>query len=194
MNRRTHTLIIVFILSLIGASVFAEDIDKSKAIKVKAGILYHIAKMITWPEGSFVDDAPLSILFLGKDYDEMGSYFESQVRSRSLTVKNRNISVKQLAQTELDDVVAKALKRTHILYIMSSYKGSIVELLRAIGKKPVLVIGDSSRFPIAGAMIGLDVEKKNISISVNLGAIMNANLKISAQLLQHAKIVKGKNE
>jgi hypothetical protein len=153
-----------------------------------------MTKMITWPEGSFVDDEPLSILFLGKDYDGMGSYFESQVRSRSLAVKNRNISVKQLTQTDLDDVVAKGLRRVHILYIMSSYKGPIFELFRAIGEKPVLVVGDSSRFPIAGAMVGLDVEEKNVSISVNLNAIKKANLKISARLLQHAKIVTGKIE
>ena len=150
--------------------------------------------MISWPKESFVDDEPLTILFLGKDFYNMGSYFKSQVQSRSLTVQGRNISVKQLTQIKLDDVIEKVLKRTHILYIMSSYKGSIAELLRAIGKKPVLVIGDSSRFPILGAMIGLDVSNKNISISVNLSAIKNANLEVSAQLLQHAKIVKGKNE
>ena len=194
MSRKIHILLVIIILFFIRGGVFAETIDKSKVNKVKVGLLYNMAKMITWPEGSFIDDEPVSILFLGKDYNEIGNYFASQVRSRSLTVNGRNISVKQLSQTKLDDVVRNDVKKCHILYIMSSYRDPIMELLRAIGKRPVLVVGDSSRLPLEGGMIGLGIEKKRVSISVNLDAVKNADLKISVQLLQHAKIVKSKNE
>jgi hypothetical protein len=149
-----------------------------------------MAKMITWPENSFKNSEPISILFLGKDYNDIGSYFEKQVRNRSLTVKGRKILVKQLTRKGLDDVVRKELKQCHILFIMSSYKGPVMELLHAIGNRPVLVVGETSSFPKEGGMIGLSIEKKRVGISVNLDAVKNKNLKISAQFLQHAKIVK----
>lgn len=190
MVERNYILITVMLLSLIGWNAYGGDIDKSKVNKVKAGLLYNMTKMITWPENSFIDDEPISILFLGKDYNEIGSYFESQVRSRSLTLKGRKILVKQLAKAELNDVVRKEVKKCHILFIISSYKGSILKLLHAIGKKPVLLVGESSSFLLEGGMVGLSIEKKHVGISVNLDAVNNSDLKISAQLLQHAKIVK----
>jgi len=190
MVKKNYILIIAIVLSLIGLNAYAGDIDKSKANKIKAGLLYNMAKMTTWPESSFINGEPISILFLGKDYNEIGSYFESQIRSRSLTVKGRKLAVKEIARTELDDVVREELKQCHILFIMSSYKGSIMELLLAIGDRPVLVVGESSSFPKEGGMIGLSIEKKRIGISVNLDAVKKNDLSISAQLLQHAKIVK----
>jgi YfiR/HmsC-like len=190
MVKKNYILIIAIVLSLIGLNAYAGDIDKSKANKIKAGLLYNMAKMTTWPESSFINGEPISILFLGKDYNEIGSYFESQIRSRSLTVKGRKLTVKEIARTELDDVVREELKQCHMLFIMSSYKGSIMELLLAIGDRPVLVVGESSSFPKEGGMIGLSIEKKHVGISVNLDAVEKNDLSISAQLLQHAKIVK----
>jgi len=55
-------------LSFIRGGVFAGTIDKSKANKIKAGLLYNMTKMVTWPESSFKNNEPISILFLGKDY------------------------------------------------------------------------------------------------------------------------------
>jgi len=133
MGKKNYILIIVMLLSLIGWNAYAEDIDKFKANKVKAGLLYNMAKMITWPESSFINDEPIVILFLGKDHNEIGNYFKSQVQARSLTVQGRKLAVKQLTRTELDNVVRKEVKQCHILFIMLSYKGPIMKLLYSIG-------------------------------------------------------------
>lgn len=194
MNRREKILTILFILPFLAASALGQVFDESKATKIKAALLYHMTKTVAWPDASAMADEPLAILFLGKDYNEMGKYFESQIRARSIAGKSRRISVKRLTQTEFDDVLAEELRRIHMLYIMSSYNGSIAELVRAIGKRPVLVVGDSARYALEGGMIGLDIKEKHVSISINLDAVKNANLEISAQLLQHAIIVKGKND
>lgn len=191
MHKKNYILIIVILLSFTGWNAYAGDIDKSKAIKIKAGLLYNTIKMTTWPESSFINSEPITILFLGKDHNKLGSYFESQVRSRSLTAKGRKLAVKQLTRTELDDVVREELKQCHILFIMSSYKGPVMELLLAIGNRPVLLVGESSSFPKEGGMISFSIEKKHVSISVNLDAIKKTDLKISAQFLQHATIVNG---
>ena len=188
--KKNNCILIVSLLSLIGWNAYAGDIDKSKVNKIKAGLLYNMAKMTTWPESGFINDEPIVILFLGKDHNEIGNYFKSQVQSLSLTVKGRKLAVKQLTRTKLDDVVRKEVKQCHILFIMSSYKGPILELLHAIGDSPVLVVGETSSFSIEGGMIGLSIEKKRVKISVNLDAVKGKDLKISAQLLQHAKIVK----
>lgn len=184
--------LIIILLSLMQGNAYAGDIDKSKANKIKASLLYNMTKMITWPKGSFLNNEPISILFLGADTNGIGGYFVSEARSRSLIVKGRKLVVKQLVRPKLDDVLRKELKQCHILFIMSSYKGSIMELLYAIGNNPVLVVGETSSFPTEGGMIGLSVNKGHIGISVNLDAVEKKDLSISAQLLQHAIIVKSR--
>jgi hypothetical protein len=190
LHKKNCIMIIVVLLSFAGLNANGANIDKSMANKVKAGLLYNMVKMTSWPESSFIDNEPITVLFLGEDYNEIGSYFDSQVGPGSLAVKGRELAVKEIRRTELDDVVREALKQCHVLFIMSSYEGPILELLQTIGDRPVLVVGESSSFPQDGGMIGLSVVKKRVSISVNLDAVNNADLKISAQLLQHAKIVR----
>jgi len=187
--KRSYILIIALLLSFTGWNANAEDIDKSKANKIKAGLLYNIAKMITWPENSFTNNDLINILFLGTDTNGIGLYFESQARSQSLTVNGRMLAVKRLSHTELDEVVRKQLHQCHILFILSSYKGSVLEMLHTIKNSPMLIVGETSSFPINGGMIGLSVGKKHVRISVNLDAIKNSELKISAQFLQHVTIV-----
>jgi hypothetical protein len=189
LNRKNHLLVIVILLCMTGWNAYAQDIDKSKANKVKAGLLYNMAKMITWPETSFKDTDGISIVFLGEDYNEIGRYFDTQAKSRSLTVNGRKFVVKEIRSTDLNDAVRKELSSCHILFILSSYTGSILDLLHIIGNNPTLVIGESSSFPEEGGMIGLSIEAKHIGISVNLDAINKTELKISAQLLQHATII-----
>ena len=190
LHKKNCIMIIVVLLSFAGLNANAADIDKSMVNKVKAGLLYNMVKMTSWPGSSFKNNEPITMLFLGEDHNKIGSYFESQVRSRSLTVKGRKLSVKKNGSEKLNDVVREELRQCHMLFIMSSYKGPILELLQAIGDRPVLVVGESSSFPQEGGMIGLNIEKKHVSISVNLDAVKKKDLKISAQLLQHAKIVK----
>ncbi len=180
----------VILLFFTGSNGYPNDIDTSKVNKIKAGLLYSMAKMVTWPETSFENSDPITLLFIGNDSEGIGSYFVSQVQSRSLLVKGRILSVKQLFRTEFDDVVKEEVKKCQILFVLSSYKSPVLELLQAIGNRSVLVVGESSSFPKEGGMIGLSIEKKRIGISVNLDAVKNKNLKISAQLLQHAKIIK----
>jgi len=189
MYKRSYLLIIALLLTFTGWNANTESIDKSKVNKIKAGLLYNMAKMISWPENSFTNNDPINILFLGTDTNGIGRYFESQARSQSLTVNGRMLAVKRLARNELDEVVRKQLTQCHILFILSSYKGSVLEMLHTIKNSPMLIVGETSSFPINGGMIGLSVGKKHVRISVNLDAIKNSELKISAQFLQHVTIV-----
>ena len=189
MAKKNSILLLVLFLVFTGWNSHARDIDTTKMNKTKAGLLYNMIKMTTWPESSFIASEPISILFLGKDDSEIGSYFKSQVQSRLLTVKGRKLEVSEMPSTKLDDVIRKGLAHCHVLFILSSYKGDIMELLLSLGDRPVLVVGESSSFPAQGGMVGLGIEKKHVTISVNIGAVEKNDLKISAQLLQHANIV-----
>lgn len=189
-DKKIYIWVAIILLFFAGSKVYPNDIDTSKVNKIKAGLLYNMAKMVTWPETSFENNDPITLLFIGDNSGGIGSYFASQVRSRSLTVKGRTLSVKQLFRTEFDDVVREEVKKCHILYILSNYKSPILELLQTIGNRSVLVVGESSNFPKKGGMIGLSIEKKRVGISVNLDAVKNQKLAISAQFLQHAKIMK----
>ena len=194
MVMKNYKLTLILLLYVTGWNAYPADIAKYSDDKVKASLLYNIGKMVSWPAHSFKTGEPILILFLGKDNNELGSYFDAKVRSRALTIHGRKLAVKLVDRSKLDRVVRKELKQCHILFVFSTYNGSLSKLLHAIGNRPVLVIGESSSFSNDGGMIGLYVEKERICISVNLDATAKKDFLISAQLLQHAIIVRTVHE
>lgn len=65
------------------------------------------------------------------------------------------------------------------------------QLLQAVGRSPVLTIGEAADFVEDGGMIGLFVAANRVQFAVNLGAAQSAGLKMSARMLQLAQRVRG---
>jgi hypothetical protein len=58
-----------------------------------------------------------------------------------------------------------------------------------LGSAKVLTVSDISDFARQGGMIGFVIEDGRVKIQINLQAVNNAGLKISAKLLEVAKII-----
>jgi hypothetical protein len=85
---------------------------------------------------------------------------------------------------------AKGLTNCHILFIGSSEKWHIQEILRIIKGLNILTIGDTDGFAQKGIIINFYTEEQKVRFEINLDAAKRANLTISSRLLSLAKIVR----
>jgi hypothetical protein len=77
----------------------------------------------------------------------------------------------------------------HILFVSPS----IEEKTIAQGVYNTLVVGESGEFLAKGGMIGFVNKQGKIKLQINLKAIKESGLKVSAKLLEVADVVKGDN-
>ena len=78
----------------------------------------------------------------------------------------------------------------HILFIGSSEKNRLGEILLALKGQNVLTVGDTPGFAERGAMINFRIEDSKVRFEINVDAAERAGLSVSSNLLKLATIVK----
>jgi hypothetical protein len=197
--RNRNRSIVVFILGLgllLGATgqLQAQGIDEAKAARVKAGVLYHLTHLVTWPDERFKDeDAPMLVAFVGKDPNGLAEYFEKE--AKGFSAQGRRMIVRRFPSfSDENSESLQELSRCHILFITESGQPDAVNLLKGMHSTSVLVAGETHSLLQSGGMIGFVIQEGRITIRVNLTAVQQAKLKISAEFLQHATIVDSASE
>ncbi len=148
--------------------------------EVKAAMLYSFTKFVEWPAGSLPDPkTPVSICVLGRD--PFGPVLDQAVADRS--VSGRPVQI-QRAQKPAE------LKRCQVLFVSSSERKKIEELLQALPPTGLLTVSDMDQFTRAGGVVGFVLEDNKVRFEVNLTAADRARLKISARLLKLARDVR----
>jgi hypothetical protein len=191
------TLLLIAVCFALGGAVrtLAAKVDAGKVAKIQAGCIYHLAKLVTWPQDRFENkDAPIVVGFLGEDDSGVADYFESQAPSftaqdRKLVVKKFHDFVPVRAGIITRSKFASELRQCHILYISPSEEARMDDIQEILKDSGVLTVGGTESFTNSGGMVGFTVEKDSLKIRVYLKRVESQNLKISAQFLQHVVIV-----
>jgi hypothetical protein len=147
--------------------------------QIKAAFLFNFAKFVEWPPSSFPDGStPLRICVLGRDP------FGEELRN---IIMQKKVSGRTL---EVDQVVdPKEARNCQILFIASSEKTPVNQILQALRGANVLTVGDTKGFVQQGGMINFVLENDRVQFEVNPKAAEQAGLKISSKLLSVAKLV-----
>jgi hypothetical protein len=147
--------------------------------QIKAAFLYNFAKFVEWPAGLFVDDnSPIILCVIG--YDPFGEALDVM---REKTIGRRNILIKRVMDIE-------DLEECHILFISSSERRNLSQILRIIRNKSVLTVGDTKGFACSGVIINIASEENRLGFEINVDAAQRAHLKLSSKILKLGKIVK----
>ena len=193
----------IFLAALLGAALLlaapcrAKDGDPEQIARMKAGFIYHLAKLVTWQESRFEDKAaPMVVGFLGEPAGGLAEYFESQASSytaqgRKMAVKRFTLPSPKLKKTDADKII-RDISACHILYVPEDQEKALKKFPELLNTPGLLVVGETKLFTQASGMVGLEVVKGRFRILVNLDTVKRADLKISAQFLQHAVIVKSR--
>lgn len=150
---------------------------KETEAKIKVAYVYNFLKFIEWPEGDGNAAAPARICVVGTDpiRTMLG---ELSIR----TVKERRIQVEQVK--DLSD-----LNACHLVYVSRSEEAALPQVLRRIEGAPVLSVSDIPEFAHKGGMIGFATEDNRVKIEVNQSLVRHAGLKVSAKLMEIARLV-----
>lgn len=169
-------LLLVFLFqSGAGREISAGELSE---YQVKAAFLYNFAKFVEWPERAYSGPAA-NIVFCVMGEDPFGDDLNV---IKGKTVKEHKVAIKRIS----GDADAQTC---HILFISRSEEGRLEEALSALGKAPVLLVGDMERFARRGGMINFLMEKNRVTFEVNAEAAKKAGLSVSSQLLKLARQV-----
>ncbi|MCP4695704.1 MAG: YfiR family protein [Gammaproteobacteria bacterium] len=156
--------------------------DKAqKEQAVKAGFIYNLIRMVEWPKSKSANShASMILCFLGNGvFNEAFS-----------TIKNRK-SRKQPV-TLKKDLRPHEIQQCHLVLINRSERKCLKRILRALGNRPILTVGDSREFAKYGVMVNLEKGRDGrMGIVVNLQAARRTGLRIDSRLLNLATIVSG---
>jgi YfiR/HmsC-like len=182
---RRSRLIVAVLLSLsVAAAANAQSsaAAASSEYLIKAGFIYNFAQLVQWPSAAFSKaDSPIVIGILGTD--PFGASIDRVVENKKLD--GRTLVVKRLRWSK--DL--KDLTECNILFISSSEKEHIADVINIVKWLPILTIGETPGFAARGGIINLTLEDNKVRFEVNIGAAKQANLNISSRLLALAKIV-----
>jgi hypothetical protein len=168
---------------VVGLARCAGQDAASTEYQVKAAYLFNFAKFVEWPAGAFrTPNSPLVICVLGSN--PFGSELEGSIAGK--TVGGRRLEITHLPRG-LD---ASACQ---IVFIPSSEKGQVREILQRLTGTNALTVADTSGFIDDGGMINFVWEGDRVRFEANVDAAEHAHLRLSARLLTVAKLVVGKS-
>jgi len=178
-------LIVAVLLSLsvaVGTNAQSSASAASSEYLIKAGFIYNFAQLVQWPSAAFSQpDSPIVIGILGTD--PFGTSIDRVVENKKL--EGHTLIVKRLRWGK--DL--KELTECNILFISSSEKEHIADIVNMVKWLPILTIGETPGFAARGGIINLTLEDNKVRFEVNIGAAKQANLNISSRLLALAKII-----
>jgi hypothetical protein len=173
-------LVLLGLLAFFGRTSCDAAPEISKEYQVKAAFLYNFTKFVEWPASRFSDNtSPIVITVLGRN--PFGEELNSIVRERK--VNGRGLVVKIIDSA--DEATA-----SHLLFVGADAEDRLSGKMDALQKSGVLTVGESPRFIASGGIINFTLEADKVRFQINPQAGEQAGLKISAQLLKLAVIVR----
>ncbi|HEV2209878.1 MAG TPA: YfiR family protein [Verrucomicrobiae bacterium] len=156
----------------------------SREYQIKAVLLLNLTRFVNWPDTAFAaPDSPIVIGIVGRD--PFGGALDEVVKGEQ--VNGRSIVVERYP-------TAQQIKPCQILFVSRSEKEHIKQILARAQYRPVLTVSEMEGFAEpGGGMVRLYVnEQKRVRLQVNLQAVQEHDLKLSAKLLQVAEVTRGR--
>ncbi len=180
MNKTKFILLFVLNLVFFVRTSFGSDELRFHEYELKAAFLYNFINFVEWPSHSFPDEGfPIGIGILGQS--PLG---EILPKADLRPLKGRDVVIKKLKHG--DDI-----RGCNILFIPSSEKDHLKEILDKTRKRNILTVSDMKGFSQMGGIITFIQMNNQIRFELNLEAAQEAGLAISSKLLNLAIIVSG---
>lgn len=155
------------------------DSPLQREYEIKAAYLYNFINYIDWPENAF--PAPGGTITIGVVGQNP---FEAALDVlNGKQVKGRTVALKQITDT-------KDLDQCQIVFINSSEKARLPELLEKLKDSRALTVSEIDGFAQQGGIINFISEHNKVRFEINPDAARRLGLNISSELLKLAKVVK----
>lgn len=159
----------ILALALYAGGAFAQS---ASSPDIKAAFIFNFARFVAWPAARLADAQPITVGVIGDD--AIADSLASLVKGKS--IDRHSVVVKRLAAG--DDVT-----QVHVLFVGTSAKNRVSDILARVGSSPVLTVSDLPRFCAGGGMIQLRNEDDRVRFDVGLDRAEASGLTISSKLL-----------
>jgi len=182
-------IFVVLALALFAAPISVQAQDDSaqnREYQVKAAFLYNFVKFVDWPKEKVADgNEPIIIGVIGKD--PFGKAFDpikkKQVKGKKVVIKR----FQDLEESKQSDEQTALIRKCHLLFICSSEKKKLREIINLVKDDSVLTVGEVKGFLESGGIINFLMEDKKVCFEINNAAAKQTKLKIRSKLLRLAK-------
>lgn len=144
--------------------------------QIKAAFIYNIARLVVWPR-PLPTGEPMEFCILG--HNPFGSALD--------TIRGKKVHGHPLAIREI--LAVESFESCQIVYLGEDTADQADEWLEHLAMHGILTVGDRKHFAHEGGMINLLHQTQRIQIEINLGAVRESGLSISARLLALANII-----
>lgn len=174
LNLIVGCLLVIGLLGTFGSEVQAQT---SNEYQVKAAFLYNFAKFVDWPAEAFGGGSgPLVIGVVGDD--PFGGVLDQAINGK--TINGRSMVVHRLKW-------GQDLRSCHILFISSSERSRLPQIIQSLRGASVLTVGDMGGFNQQGGIVNFVLEANRVRFEINSRGADQARLRISSKLLALAQ-------
>jgi hypothetical protein len=179
-----HLILCLAFVQLLVPRIAAGQGDSVSEYELKAAMLYNLTRFVEWPASAYPNpETPTQLCILGRD--PFGNSLASIVSRRG--ANSRPVQIRHLQN-------GNGIRACHVLYISSSEKKNIGQIISLLKGSDVLTVGEMAQFAARGGMIQFSLVDRQVRFDINLQAASQADLKISSRLLVLARIVTGKGD
>lgn len=174
---------IFLLINIIALPLLALENDNKETNledNIKAVFIYNFTKYIQWPNSDTSRTFEIAIIGDSNIIIPLKEIAEKKL------VDNRKIEIKHCQ--DIQDI-----NMCHILFISASENKRLHEILQKVKNRNILTISDCNGFAEEGVAINFVIIEGKVKFEISSGAINNAGLKVSSQLLKLAILV-GKKE
>lgn len=177
---KRYKLVFLWVSFLLYMALPLQVSSQDLEYKVKAEFLERFTRFIEWPQDSdwIHGSLPFRICVVGKNP------FDGYLKQMAATVKIKGRPVEVYESLDLDQI-----QKCQILFIASSEKGRLPQILHITGDKPILTVSDANGFAQKGVLVNFYSTGSYIRFEANLNAIDKSRLKFSSRLLKLARLV-----
>lgn len=160
----------------------AQATSEYHALEVKTAIIGKIAEFVTWPAESGLTDPhrPFELVILGDT--PLGPRLFAYYGTQGVTILGHRVFLRRARNVE-------DIGRPHLLFVGPSYEQRLDEVLAAIGRKPILTIGDTEGFAGRGMAVNLYLSNDKVRFEISRRAFTRQQLAASYRLLGLARLI-----
>jgi len=154
-----------------------ESFDREYSLK--GSFILKLTQFIEWPQDVIAPSnlKNLNLCIIGKD--PFGNIFDL---AKEEAILSRNLVIKHFIEIDVKN-------QCHVLFVSSSEKDRIDEIIQATQNEPILLIGDTLEYAERGIGINLIIINNNIRLQINPSVVHRKGINISSELLNLAIIV-----
>jgi hypothetical protein len=145
---------------------------------IESAMLYNFTRFIEWPEGTLGQSGSSVVVGVLED-DRVAPLLAAALRDK--TIHGHPVVVRRLGS-------AMEAKSCAVLFVGTWDRKKIARIVQAVGRSPVLTVGEREQFSRLGGVVAFIRDGSRIQFEINLDAANRAGLQVSSKLLRLATV------